>query len=54
MGDATIQITFSALKMLIDVNFSIREKNAPYLVSNEDMIDNVLDISLQGRYLHAG
>lgn len=54
LGLTRIQITFTALWMIIDVNFSILQEKSPYLISNDDMIENVFHISLQGRYLHVG
>lgn len=54
IGEPHIQIPFNALRLIIDVTFSIMEQDTPSLLSNKDMIDNGLDVSLQGRYLHVG
>lgn len=54
IGQARIQIPFKQYGIFIDVVFSILEENALSLLSNMDMIDNGLDISLQGRYVYIG
>lgn len=51
-GEARIQIPFSALDLVIDVTFSILKEDAPSLLINRDMIDNGLEISLEGRYIY--
>lgn len=52
LEEARIQIPFMELGLIIDINFSILEEDATSLLSNENMLDNRLDISLQGWYLH--
>lgn len=54
VGEAMIQIPFGDLGLVIDVTFTILEEDVPSLLSNRDMIDNGLDLSLQGRYLYKG
>lgn len=54
IGTARIQIPFSALRMIIDVEFEIIDEDVTSLLTIRDMIDNGLDISLQERYLHVG
>lgn len=54
LGEAMIQIPFCALHLIIDVVFAIVEEDIPSLLSNKDMLDNGLDISLQGKYLYIG
>ena len=54
IGEATIQIPFLKLHLIIDVEFSILKEISPSLLSNRDMIENGLDISLQGGYLYIG
>lgn len=54
IGEATIQIPFNKLGLVIDVDFAIINSDIPTLLSNKDMIDNGLDLSLQGHYLHIG
>lgn len=53
-GEVTIQIPFTKLNLIIDVDFSIIEDETPSLLSNKDMITNGLDISLPGRYIYIG
>lgn len=38
----------------MDITFSILEENSPSLLSNKDMLENGLDISLQGSFLYVG
>lgn len=45
---------FTALNLIIYVEFSILQDEMPSLLSNKDMIESGLDISLQGGYLHIG
>lgn len=52
LGEVTIQIPFSKLNLIIDVEFSILPDDTPSLLSNKDIIENGLDISLQGGYLY--
>lgn len=52
--DARIQAPFIGLGLIIDVNFSILEEDAPSLLYNKYILYNGLDISLQGRYSHIG
>lgn len=54
IGEATLQIPFDKLGIIIDVEFSILAKDTPSLLSNRDMIVNGLDISWQGGYLYLG
>lgn len=46
LGEVTIQIPFVQLNVVLDVEFSILKSETPSLLSNKDMIDNGLDISL--------
>lgn len=46
-GKETIQIQFSLLSMIIDVEFLILEADVPTLLSMKDLGDNGLDISIQ-------
>lgn len=54
IGEATIQIPFNKLGLVIDVDFGIIYCNIPTLLSNNYMINNCLDLSLQGQFLHIG
>ena len=54
IGEVTIQIPFVELHLIIDVDFAILKEDSPSLLSNKDMIENGLDISLQGSYLYIG
>lgn len=54
LGQERIQIPVSSLNMTIYVDSSILDDNAPSLLSNRDMIENSLEICLQGRYLYVG
>lgn len=54
IGEATIQIPFLLLNLVIDVDFSILKDDLPSLLSNRDLIDYGLDVSLQGAHLHIG
>ena len=54
VGEVTIQIPFQKLGLIIDVDFAVLKGECPSLLSNKDMLQNNLDISLQGRYIHVG
>lgn len=54
LGEVTIQIPFSQLDLVVDIEFSILGGDTPSLLSNRDLIENGLDISLQGGYLYIG
>lgn len=54
IGEVTIKIPFINLELVMYIGFAIIEKDALSLLSNTDLIDNGLDISLQGGYLHIG
>lgn len=48
IGEVTIQIPFTRLNVVLDIELSIIRTDTPSLLSNKDMLDNGLDISLQG------
>lgn len=52
IDEGTIQIPFPGIGITIDVDLKILEADTPSLLSNKDMIENGLDISMQGDYLH--
>lgn len=51
-GEATIQIPFNGLGLILDVEVSTLNNEYPSLLSNRDMIINVLENLLQGGYRH--
>lgn len=54
LGEVTIQIPFSELNLVMDIDFSILGGETPSLPCNRDLIENGLDISIQGGYLYIG
>lgn len=54
VGEATIQIPFVRLNVILDVEFSILRGESPSLLPNKDMIEGGLDITLQGGYIYVG
>lgn len=50
----TIQVPFIHLNLVIEVYLSILNDDMPSLLSNRDLLENCLDISLQDGYLHMG
>lgn len=54
IAEVTIQVPFKTLKLTIDVELDITDDDCPSLFSNRDIVENGLDISLQGHYLHIG
>lgn len=54
ISEVTVQIPFLSLNLIIDVKFSILDDKTPSLLCNRDLIQNGLDISLQGAYLYIG
>lgn len=50
-GMEMIQIPFSDLGLVIDVDFVIINEEVPSLLSMKDMYTNGLDLSIQGRYV---
>lgn len=54
IGSANIPVPFRDLKLVIDVQFRIVNEKVPSLLSNKDMIDNGLDISLQRKTISHG
>lgn len=51
VGMASIPIPFKELELVIHVKFRLMENDCPSLLSLKDMIENHLDISIQGKYL---
>ena len=54
IGEARVQIPFKDLGIIIDVKFLILKDKIPSLLSMKDMLDNGLDLSIQGRYITLG
>lgn len=54
IGEVTLQIPFSGLGIVLDIEFSILRESTPSLLCNKDLLENNLDISLQGGYLYIG
>lgn len=54
LGEVTIQVPFTNLNLILDIEFSILADDMPSLLCNRDLIENGLDISLQGAYLFVG
>lgn len=54
LDEVTIQVSFTNLNLILDIEFSILGDDMPSLLCNKDLIENGLDISLQGGYLYIG
>lgn len=54
IGAAKIQIPLEAVGIIIEVDYSIMDEQDPSLLYNRIMIENGLDISLQGSYINVG
>lgn len=53
IGEITIQIPFTDLGIIIDVDFAVMKTKCPSQLSNRDiMLNSELYISLQGSYIH--
>lgn len=50
-GIAMIQIPFTDLRAVMDVNFLIIDEDIPSLLSLRDMYKNWMDLSIQGMYI---
>lgn len=51
IGFAKIQIPFTVLKIIAELEFLILQEYVPSHLSMKDMIKNQLEISIQGRYI---
>lgn len=54
IGSVSMQIPFTALDLVIDVEFIVLEESVPTLMSMKDMISNGLHISIQHKYICFG
>ena len=54
IGTVTIPVPFKDLGLILDITFRIVKDNVPSLLSNKDMIDNGLGISLQNKVITYG
>lgn len=54
LGEATLPVPFSELGLVLHIAFVVLERDCPTLLSNKDMLDNGLDISIQDRYISMG
>lgn len=54
IGVIVTLVPFKDLKIVIDVMFLVLQENVPTLYSMQNMIENCLDISIQGQYVRLG
>lgn len=54
IGNVFIHVPFKNLDVVIDVLFIVIEEDSPNSLSMKDILDNVLDISIQCQYVSLG
>lgn len=54
MGAVSIQIPFTYLEVKIDVQFLMITEDIPSLLSMKDVVENGLEISIQGIFVSLG
>lgn len=54
VDEVTLQIPFTGLGIVLDIELSILREGTLSILCNKDLLDNNLDISLQGGYLYIG